>query len=77
MDFLRNLEKYAFEFVLSGNDNKKIEIKKDYSEVKSILDMVYSYGPTLLVTDHIFENLDMLQVLPDEIDSIKVNLTVL
>lgn len=70
LDFLRNLEKYAFELVLSGNDNKKIEIKKDYSEVKSILDMVYSYDPTLLVTDYIFENLDMLQVLPDEIDSI-------
>lgn len=71
LNFLRNIENYAFQLVLSGNDNKKIEIKNDYSEVKSILGMVYAYDPTLLVTDYIFENIDMLQVRPDEIDSIK------
>ena len=71
LNFLRNIEKNAFQLVLSCNDNKKIEIKNDYSEVKSILGMVYAYDPTLLVTDCIFENIDMLQVLPDEIDSIK------
>lgn len=70
LNFLRNIEKNAFQLVLSGNDNKKIEINKDYGEVKSILNRVYAYDPTLLVTNCIFENIDMLQVRPDEIDSI-------
>ena len=71
LDFLRSLEKNAFKLVFSDDSNKKNDINEEISlnESKSILEKVKAYGTTLFVTDQKIKDIDILQVLPDDIDN--------
>lgn len=76
IDFLRSVEKYAFQLVLSDESEDKKEIienTKSIDEIKSFLDLVSAYGSTLFVTDQIYDDIKFLQVFPDNIDEIKGN----
>lgn len=72
LDFLRSIEKYAFNLVLSDESYKKTEIDENetYDDVKSILKKVTAYGSTLFVTDQIFDDMDVLQVSLDQVDDL-------
>lgn len=39
-------------------------------DVKDILNMITAYGSTLFVTDNVFEEMNILQVSPEDIDSV-------
>ncbi len=73
LDFLCGVEKYAFQLVLSNRKEKKISIDEDesYNELKSILNKIHAYGLTLFVTDEIFDDVNLMQVLPEEIRDVK------
>lgn len=72
LDFLRKLEKYAFQLVLSDDSNKNdIDEELYLNESKSLLNKVKAYGTTLFVTDQIIEDIDTLQILPDDINNIR------
>ena len=70
--FLGNLEKYAFQLVLSNRDNKKTVYDENESkeDLENILNKISSYGLTLFVTDDSFNDINMLQVSPDEIEDV-------
>ena len=72
LEFLRNIEKYAFNLILSDRSGKKMlfDENESYEDVKFILNKVRPYGTTLFVTDEIFDDIDLLQVVPDEIDDV-------
>ena len=74
IDFLRSLERYTFQFVLSDGSMDKHELLDDsefVDDIKQFLEKVSTYGSTLLVTDQIFDNLNVFQVYPDDIDGLK------
>jgi hypothetical protein len=73
LDFLRNVEKHAFELVLSDNSDKKdpIDINLSLNEIRPLLERVKGYGSQLFVTDQKLDDADFLQVAPDEIDDVK------
>lgn len=73
IDFLRRVEKYAFQLVLSDGSDKKdnLDDVPTSDEIKSFINEISSLGSTLLVSDNIFEGLDLLQVAPENIDDIK------
>ena len=72
IDFLRDIEKRTFQLVLSNRSHKKLNIDEDesYDDVKSLLDKINVYGSTLFISDQIFDNVKLLQIKPDRIDSI-------
>lgn len=72
IDFLRSIEKNAFDLVLSDELDKKSEIDEteSFDDVKYILSLVSAYGNTLFVTDKIFEDVNLLQVPINEIDDV-------
>ena len=73
LDFLRSVEKHAFELVLSEEQDKKVIFDEDanYEEVKSTLGRVKALGSTLFVTDQAFDEENVLQVSLDGIDDVK------
>ena len=73
LDFLRSIEKKAFELVLSEDSDKKdlIDIDVSLDEIKSLLERVKGYGSQLFVTDQKLDGAGFLQVSPDEIDDVK------
>ena len=73
LDFLRSVEKQAFELVLSDDSDKKdlIDIDVSLDEIKSLLERVKGYGSQIFVTDQKLDDADFLQVAPDEIDDVK------
>ena len=73
LNFLRSVEKYAFQLVLSDGSDKKTILDDDFAfeEIKSFLNDVSAFGSTLFVTDQILDGNILLQVCPDEIDEIK------
>ena len=74
IDFLRSIERYAFQFVLSDGSQAKHELVEDaesVEEIKQFLNTVSAYGSTLLVTDQTFEGLNLMQVSPDGVDGLK------
>ncbi len=73
LDFLRSIEKHAFELVLSDGSNKKTIIDEDesFKDVKNLLEEIKGYGSRLFVTDQRVEDSNLLQISPDEIDNIK------
>ncbi len=73
LDFLRSIEKHAFELVLSDGSNKKTIIDEDesFKDVKNLLEEIKGYGSRLFVTDQRVEDSNLLQISPDEIDDIK------
>lgn len=72
IDFLRSVERYAFNLVLNDESNRKtvVDENESYEDVKSTLERVNAYGSTLLVTDQIFDDVDVLQVSPDNLEDI-------
>ena len=72
LEFLRSIERYAFQLVLSDRSDKKkvLDENESYEVVKSILSKITPFGTTLLVTDRIFDDVGMLQVGPDEIGDV-------
>ena len=73
LDFLRSVEKKAFELVLSDDSDKMPFVEEDVplENIKSILERIKGYGSQLFVTDQILDDADFLQVSPDGIDDVK------
>ena len=73
IDFLRSVERYAFDLVLSDDAHKKtvVDEKQAREDVKSILNRVTAFGSTLFVTDQVFDDVNSLQVSPDELNNVK------
>ncbi len=73
LDFLRSVEKFAFDLVLSDESNRKVVVDENesYDDVKSVLKRVQGFGSTLLVTDEIFDDVHILQVSPERIEEVK------
>lgn len=71
IDFLRDIEKYAFHLVLSEDSNEKIITDNEsYESVRLLLERITAYGSTLCVTDQIFNGLGVIQVSLDDLDDI-------
>ena len=72
LDFLRSIEKYAFQLVLSEGLDKETEIDEDeaFKDIHYLLENAPVYGTTLFVTDSIFDDVDLLQVTPDKLDAL-------
>ena len=72
LDFLCDVEKYAFQLFLSNRKEKKTSFdeKEDYEDLKSILNKIQAYGLTLFVTEEVFDDIDLMQVLPKDIEDI-------
>ncbi len=70
LDYIRNLEKRAFQLVLSEGLDKE-EPVDDGDDLNLLLENIRSYGTILLVTDNKIDDLDILQARPDELDEIK------
>ncbi|AMD17315.1 hypothetical protein TL18_04320 [Methanobrevibacter sp. YE315] len=73
LNFLRSIERYAFDLVLSEGSDKKITIdeNKALDDVYSTLDRVKALGSTLFVTEQVLDIENVLQVSPDDIDDVK------
>ena len=73
LDFLRSIEKKAFELVLSEDLDKKTFVEDDLSleNIQSLLERIRGYGSQLFVTDQKLDGAGFLQVSPDEIDDVK------
>ena len=69
IDFLRNVEKKAFELVLSDEvyDDKPIDEDALFKELESIVSYAHDYGTSLLITDQFLDNAHMMQISKDEI----------
>lgn len=72
LEFLNGIEKNAFQLVLSEGLHKKITPDEDRSheDIESLINSIKSNGTCLLITDHIYDNLDILQVSPQRLDEI-------
>ncbi len=70
IDFLHDIEKNAFALILSEKSLKKNRGPVDYSEIKPLLEDVEAYGSTLLVSDKTFDDLNIIQAHPLEIDNV-------
>ena len=73
LEFLRSIEKHAFELVLSDESNKKTTLDEDesFEDIKDVLESVKGYGSRIFITDQKIDASNLLQVSPDEIDGIK------
>ena len=72
LDFLRSIEKNAFQLVLSDGSQKRTDLDEaeSFEDVRYLLNMIHAYGTTLFVTDQIFDYNNIFQVNPDEIEGI-------
>ena len=75
LNFLRDIEKRAFQLVLSEEKHENIPIDEDeiYEDIESLLKTVKPYGTPLLVTDTIYDNIDAYQVMCNNLDSVRGN----
>jgi hypothetical protein len=75
VDFLRDIEKRAFQLVLSEelHDDKVIDNDGIFNGINSLINEIKPYGTSLLVTENVFDDLMVSQVSADEIDGIKGN----
>ncbi len=73
IDFLHDIEKNAFSLILSEKSEKANVLNVDYGEIKPLLKEANTYGSTLLVSDEIFDDLNVKQVTPLEIDNVTGN----
>lgn len=73
IEFLRSVEKHAFQLILSDESSKRNDLDENdgLDDVKNILNMITAYGSTLFVTDNVFDEIDILQVSPDDIGNVK------
>ena len=75
VDFLRDLEKRAFQLVLSEeiHDNVAIDKNEIYNDITSLINNIKPYGTSLLVTENVFDDLNVSQVSIESLDEIKGN----
>ena len=75
VDFLRDIEKRAFQLFLSEelHDDKVIDNDGIFNGINSLINEIKPYGTSLLVTENVFDDLMVSQVSADEIDGIKGN----
>ncbi|WP_296862330.1 ATP-grasp domain-containing protein [uncultured Methanobrevibacter sp.] len=75
VEFLRDIEKRAFQLVLSEEIHDDVAIDDDevYKYIESLINKIKPYGTSLLVTKNPFDNLDVSQVSFDEVAKIKGN----
>ena len=73
IDFLHDIEKNAFDLILSEKSEKTVVGAADYSGIQPFLEQANFYGSTLLVTDEFFEDLNIKQVKPLDIDKVTGN----
>lgn len=69
VNLLRDIERKAFQLVLSEEDDNEISVEQDeiYRDIESLCNQATNYGTGLLVTDNVFEDLNILQVSPENI----------
>ncbi|WP_458454335.1 ATP-grasp domain-containing protein [Methanobrevibacter sp.] len=72
-DFLRDIEKRAFQLLLSEDLHENIDISEDEikNDISSLITDIRPYGTCLLVTENIYDDLDLSQVLPENLYDIK------
>ena len=73
LEFLRSVEKRAFELVLSEVREKNVfsEEDLDLDEIKSLLEKVKAIGSCLFVSDQKFDDLYIRKVSPDKIEDVQ------
>lgn len=74
LEFLRSIEKKAFELVLSEGHNVKIPSQEDLAsveELESIIEKVNVRGATLFVTDQKMNINNVLEVSPNQLEDVK------
>ncbi|WP_407393905.1 hypothetical protein [Methanobrevibacter sp.] len=73
VEFLRSIEKRAFQLVLSEELHDEVNIEEDKisSEIESLINDIKAYGNCLLVSESIIDNLETSQVLLEDLDGIK------
>ena len=75
IDFIRDIEHRAFQLIFSEelHDDVAIDNDKISNEIKSLIGEIKSYGTSLLVTETIFDDLNVSQVSLDNLDEIRGN----
>lgn len=73
VDFLRDLEKRAFQLVFSEELHEAADIDDNeiFNGIESLMNEIKAYGTPLLVTDTHFDDLNISQVSIDDLDEIK------
>lgn len=73
VDFIRDLEKRAFQLVFSEelHDDVVIDDNEIFKGIESLMNEIKAYGTSLLVTENIFDNLNVSQASIDDLDEIK------
>lgn len=83
LEFLESIEKNAFQLVLSEGLDKPVTIDESelHEYIKKLISDIKETGTCLLITDYIYDDLDILQITPQklneingEFDSIVINL---
>ncbi|MBR0271319.1 MAG: ATP-grasp domain-containing protein [Methanobrevibacter sp.] len=73
INFIRDLEKRAFQLVFSEElrDDVVIDDNDIFKGIESLMNEIKAYGTSLLVTESVFDNLNVSQVSIDDLDKIK------
>ena len=73
IEFLRNLERNAFQLVLSEGLNKELIFDENeiHKNLKSFIDEIEALGTCLLISDTIYDDLNIIQAIPKELNEIK------
>lgn len=73
LEYLRTIERRVFELVLSEDKHPKIDYDeiKINQNIKVLSDNIKAFGTILLVTENIYEDLNMRQVTVEGIDNVK------
>ena len=71
--FLREIEKRAFQLILSEDihEDKSIDKNMIVEDIESLINDIRAYGTCLLVTENKFDDLNLSQVLLDDLDEIQ------
>ena len=70
IEFIHDIEKNAFSLILSKRSKEKSDSHSTYNEIEFLSEKISKFGSSLLVTDTIFEDLEIKQVSPFEIENI-------
>lgn len=73
IDFLRSVEKNSFSLILSDDkklDSFSVEEDEIRSQLKNVVDITDDYGTGLLITDQFLDDVDVVQVGIDELESV-------
>lgn len=70
IDFLHDIERNAFSLILSEKSIERNRGSVDYKEIKPLLMEAKAYGSILLVSDELFDDLNIKQVTPLEAENV-------